>query len=253
MLLKRIIPVLSLKDGRIIKTIMFDQYRDVGHPITNAKIYESQDVDELVLLEITVTQEKREIRFDIVEAFANECSMPLTIGGGIKTIGDIRRLLNIGADKVCINSHAVRRPEFITEASNIFGAQCIVVSIDAKKVSTHKHEVFIEGGYKKTGLNPAEWAKRVEKLGAGEILINSIDRDGTMEGYDIDLIKAVSKSVNIPVIALGGVGTLQDIVDGLTDGNASAVGCASIFNFTDNKPVKANAFVQSAGINIRAV
>lgn len=251
MLNVRIIPVLTLKDGRMIKTIKFDQYRDVGDPITNGKVYESQDVDELIFLDITATQENREIHFDIIESFAAECSMPLTIGGGIKSITDIRKLLQIGADKVAINSAAVRIPEFISEAAKIFGTQCIVVSIDAKVTGIGKHEVYIKGGYESTGLDPFKWAKRAEELGAGEILLTSIDRDGTMEGYDLDLIRGVSEAVKIPVIALGGVGTLQDIAEGIQIGHASAVACSSIFNFTDNKPIKAKAYLKEAGVQVR--
>jgi imidazole glycerol-phosphate synthase subunit HisF len=253
MLNVRIIPVLTLKDGRIIKTIKFDKYRDVGDPVTNGKIYESQDVDELVFLDITATQENREIHYDIVESFAKECSMPLSVGGGIKSVKHIRKLLQIAADKVVINSEAVRRPEFIKEAADIFGSQCIIVSIDAKLVSPKKYEVYINGGDEKTGLNPVDWAKKVEQLGAGEIFLTSIDRDGTMEGYDIELIKSVSDSVSIPVIACGGVGTLKDLVDGVKLGHASAIACSSIFNFTDNKPIKAKTFVRDAGVEVRPI
>lgn len=246
MLHTRIIPVLAFKDGRMIKTIQFDQYRDVGHPVTIARYYDSQEVDELVLLDMTATQENRPIHFDVIESFAKECSMPLTIGGGVRSLEDIQKLLRVGADKICLNSYAVKNPQFVTEAANIFGTQCIVISIDAKLKSNGKYEVYIEGGYQPTGLDPAIWAKQVEQLGAGEILINSIDRDGTALGYDLELVKQVANAVNIPVIALGGVGILQDLVDGLVLGGASAVACGSLFHFTDNKPVKANAFVSVA-------
>ena len=249
----RIIPVLTLKDGRIIKTTKFDQYVDVGDPVTNGKVYESQDVDELAFFDITASQENRQIHFDIIEKFAMECSMPLTVGGGIKSISDIRKLLQIGADKVAINSAAVRTPTFITDAANIFGSQCIVVSIDVKINEQGKYEVFIDGGYVGTGLDPVWWAKRAEELNAGEILLTSIDKDGTMEGYDLELIKSVTSSVNIPVIACGGVGTLQDLVDGVNIAKASAVACSSIFNFTDNKPIKAKTFVRDAGVPVRPI
>lgn len=253
MLNVRIIPVLTLKDGRIIKTINFDEYRDVGDPVTNGKVYESQDVDELIFLDITASQENRKIHFGIIEDFAKECSMPLAIGGGIKNTEDIRELLKIGADKVAINTAAVRRPEFISEAAGIFGSQCIIVSIDAKMVKPRKYEVMISGGLEKTGLDPVEWALQAEKLGAGEILLNSIDRDGTMQGYDLGLIRSVVDRVSIPVIALGGVGTLQDLADGVLKAGASALACSSIFNFTDNKPIKAKAFVREAGVEVRPI
>lgn len=249
----RIIPVLALKDGRIIKTIKFDEYRDVGHPITNGKIYESQDLDELIFLDITASQEKRHPYFDIIEEFAKECSMPLSIGGGVRTLGDIRKLLEIGADKVIINTIAVRKPELISEAAEMFGSQCIVVSIDVKLKSAGKYEVYIDGGYEATGLDVVDWANKVEELGAGDILLTSIDRDGTMEGYDLDLIKMVAESVRIPIIANGGVGTLQDLVDGVKIGQASDIACASIFNFTDNKPIKAKAFTKGAGLQVRSI
>jgi cyclase len=245
MLHTRIIPVLTFKDGRMIKTIQFDQYRDVGHPITLARYYDSQDVDELILLDMTASQENRSIHFDIVADFAKESSMPLTVGGGIRSISDIRQLLQIGADKVSLNSAAIKHPALISEAANMFGSQCIVISIDAKLNKNQHYEVYINGGYEPSNLDPVTWAIRAESMGAGEILINSIDRDGTALGYDLQLIKTVSDAVKIPVIALGGVGILQDLVDGILVG-ASAVACSTLFNFTDNKPVKANAFVNVA-------
>ena len=253
MLHTRIIPVLTFKDGRIIKTIKFNQYCDVGHPATIARFYDSQDVDELILLDITATQENRPIYFDVITDFAKECSMPLTVGGGIRCLDDIQMLLRVGADKVCINSYAVMNPQFITQAVDVFGSQCIVVSIDAKRNEKNKYEVYIEGGFKRTGMDPVDWAKQAVECGAGEILINSIDKEGTGLGYELDLIKQVADGVNVPVIALGGVGILQDLVDGIVEGGASAVACSTLFSFTDNKPVKANAYMSVASKNNEAL
>lgn len=237
----------------MIKTISFDQYRDVGHPRTMGKVYDSQDVDELILLDITASQENREPDWENIEIFAEQCAMPLTVGGGIRSREDIRKLLQIGADKVAINSVAVRNPEFITEASDTFGSQCIVVSIDAKLYSADGYEVYIEGGYKSTGKEAKDWAVEAERLGAGEIMITSIDREGTMEGYDLELINRVSDAVSIPVIANGGAGLLIDLVDAVNGSNLSAVACSSIFHFTDNKPVKAKAFMQDHGLRVRPI
>ena len=252
MLRTRIIPVLTLKDGRMIKTIQFDQYRDVGDPVTTAKYYDSQDVDELVLLDITATQERRDPDWMTLEAFANECMMPLTIGGGVRSIRDIRRLLQIGADKVAVNSTAVADPSFLTKASNIFGVQCIVLSIDVGKTDDG-YGVFTNGGAELSEKDPVQWALEASELGAGEILLTSIDRDGTMSGYDLDIIRRVTDAVNIPVVAVGGVGTLNDVVDGFKKGGAHALGCSSIFHFTDNKPVKVNAFADVSGMQVRHV
>ncbi|MEQ8603690.1 MAG: imidazole glycerol phosphate synthase cyclase subunit [Marivibrio sp.] len=249
----RLIPVLTLKDGRMIKTIQFDQYRDVGHPRTMGKVYDSQDVDELVFLDITATQENRAPDYESIQMFAEECAMPLTIGGGVKSRDIIRELLNIGADKVVINSEAVRRPEFITEAANSFGSQCIVVSIDAKRYSGSGYEVLIDGGYERTGLEVVEWAKEVERRGAGEIMITAIDREGTMEGYDLDLIRSVQDAVSIPVIANGGAGLLVDLLDLIKETDATAVACSSLFLFTDNKPIKVKSFLQTGRVPVRPI
>lgn len=249
----RLIPTLSLKDGRIIKTIRFDEFRDVGHPKTMGKVFDSQDVDELIFTDITATQEHREPDWESIKMFAEECAMPLTIGGGIKTVEHIRRMLQIGADKVTINSAAVEDPAFVTRASTMFGSQCIVVSIDAVACRRGDYEVMIEGGAAATGRDAVSWASECERLGAGEILITSIDRDGTMQGYDLDLVNAVASAVSIPVIANGGAGLLVDLIDAATKTRASAVACSSLFHFSDNKPIKAKAFLQDHGVNVRPI
>lgn len=249
----RLIPTLCLKDGRIIKTIRFDEYRDVGNPVTMGKVFDSQDVDELVLLDITASQENREPDWENLHAFAEECAMPLTIGGGITNLDQIRRLLQIGADKISLNSHAVQNPDFISEAAQTFGSQCIVVSIDAKQYAKGQYEVSINGGHDKTGLDAVDWARTCEDKGAGEIFITSIDREGTMEGYDIELVRKTSEAVNIPVIANGGAGLLIDLLNVVRDGNASAVACSSIFCFTDNKPIKVKSFLQDRGLAVRPI
>lgn len=249
----RLIPVLTLKDKRIIKTIRFDEYRDIGHPTTMGKVFDSQDVDELIFLDISATQEKRDPDWASISAFAEECVMPLTIGGGVSSIEHIRRLLQIGADKVALNTAAFRDPDFVAKAAESFGTQCIVVSIDAKRMPNGGYEVFVEGGATPTGRDPVAYARDMERLGAGEILINSIDRDGTMEGFDLELIRQVADAVGIPVIAAGGCGLLQDLVDAIAQGRASSVACSSLFAFSDNKPIKAKAFMQTAGINVRPI
>ncbi len=250
----RIIPVLTFKDQRMMKTINFDQYYDVGDPVTTGKFYDSQDVDELVLLDITATQEQREPDFAVIESFSNECMMPLTIGGGVKSIETINRLLKNGADKIVINSYAIEDPEFITEASEIFGSQCIVISVDSKKDAKGEYYVYTHGGTLNTGVKVKDWITEVEKRGAGEVLINSIDKDGSMSGYDIELTKiAVQNTKTIPVVALGGAGVLQDFVDLYYAANPSALAMSSIFHFTDNKPVKANAFAIENDINARPI
>lgn len=249
----RLIPTLALKDGRIIKTVRFDEFRDVGHPKTMGKVFDSQDVDELIFTDITASQEGREPDWESIRLFAEECAMPLTIGGGVKSVEHIRKLLQIGADKVTINSAAVKDPTFVTRASTMFGSQCIVISIDAAARRQGAYEVMIEGGATATGRDPVGWAKECEKLGAGEILITSIDRDGTMQGYDLELIGMVANAVTIPVIANGGAGLLVDLIDAATKTGASAVACSSLFHFSDNKPIKAKAFLQDHGISVRPI
>jgi cyclase len=251
MLRTRLIPTLLLKEGRMVKTKQFDQLRDVGHPVKAAKVYDAQNVDELIFLDITASQEERRTLFEVIEAVTEESFMPFTAGGGLRSTQDIRDLLNAGADKVSLNTEAVRRPEFISEAAERFGNQCIVVSIDARLTSYKKYEVFINSGAESTGLDPVEWAIRAVELGAGEILITSIDREGTMQGYDLDLIRAVVDAVPVPVIANGGAGTPQHFVDAIKEGGAHAVAAASIFHFTDQSPIKSRAYMQRAGLIVR--
>jgi len=235
----------------MVKTIGFDRLRDVGHPVKAAKVYDAQNVDELIFLDITATREERRTLFDVIQAVTEECFMPFTAGGGLRTVEDIRQLLNAGADKVTLNTEAVRRPSFISEAAERFGNQCIVVSIDARQVAYKKYEVFINGGKEATGLDPATWAQQAEALGAGEILITAIERDGTMQGYDLDLIRHVSEAVACPVIASGGAGTPEHFVQAIREGGAHAVAGASLFHFTDQNPIKARAHMQRAGLVVR--
>lgn len=251
MLKKRIIPVLLLKNGRMVKTIKFDQYRDVGNPITTARIYDAQRADELVFLDIDASTANRRTLLDIVKEVSQECFMPLCVGGGIKTLEDIRLILQGGADKVIINTHAVEDIVFINQATEKFGSSTIVVSIDVRKKNNDEYEVYTHGGEKATGLKPVEWSKKVEENGAGEIIITSIDLDGTMEGLDINLIKAITEAVNIPVICSGGVGTLDDFKKGFVEGGASAVGAGSIFHFTDQSIIKTRRHLVNEGINVR--
>lgn len=252
MLKIRIIPILLLKEDRCVKGVKFNNYRDTGNPITAAKVYDSQKADELIFLDIN-HHAKSNILYKLIENIANQCFMPLTVGGGIKTIEDIRKILQVGADKVAINSEAIANPYFIAQASQIFGKQCIVASVDVKKKSKNEYEVYSDGGRKATGLDPLKWIKELERLGAGEILLTSIDKEGTMSGYDLELLNMVSKSINIPLIANGGVGTLQHLVDGVKIGKASAVACSSLFHFTDQSTIKAKSYLSEAGINVRTV
>ncbi len=250
MLKTRLIPVLLLKNGRMVKTINFSALRDVGDPVTSARIYNHQTADELVFLDISETKEDKKILFDIITKVAEECFMPLAVGGGIRSVEDIRRLLQAGADKVIINTHAVGNPGFIREASLVFGSSTIVVSVDAKKNSHGEYEVYIKNGKEPTGLDPVKWAKEAERQGAGEILITSIDQEGTMKGYDFSLVKAVAKSISIPVIANGGAGKLEDFYDAITMGGVS-VAAASIFHFTDQSPIKVRTYLKYRGIDMR--
>jgi cyclase len=248
---RRLIPSLLLKTGRCIKTIRFDSIRDVGNPVTAARVYDAQGADELIFLDITASDEGRDTLFDVVAQTAEQCFMPLTVGGGVRTVADIRRLLQAGADKVSINTAAVERPDFIREAGDMFGRQCIVISIDAKRQPPEQYEVYTYRGTQPTGLHPVEWAQQMADYGAGEILITAIDRDGTMEGYDLDLVRAVADAVTVPVIASGGCGTLQHLVEGITVGHASAVTAASLFHFTDQSVIKAKTFMKVAGLDVR--
>jgi cyclase len=250
MLTKRIIPCLDVKEGRVVKGTNFLELRDAGDPVENAKAYEEQMADELCFLDITASHEKRKTIIDVVERVAHEVFMPLTVGGGIKTIDDIRETLRAGADKVTVNTTAVERPEFVRESSDIFGSQCICVAIDAKRRGDG-FEVYTYGGRKPTGVNAIEWAKRVEELGAGEILLTSMDRDGTKIGFDIELTRAISESVQIPVIASGGVGTLEHLYDGLVEGKADAVLAASIFHYREFTVKDAKKYLRERGVNVR--
>ena len=251
----RIIPCLDVKDGRVVKGVNFVDLIDAGDPVEAAAAYDAAGADELCFLDITASHEERDTIFHIVEQTAERCFMPLTVGGGVRTIADIGRLLNAGADKVSINTAAVTNREFVKEASEKFGNQCIVVAIDSKKVSKpgepNKWEIFTHGGRTPTGIDAIEYAKEVVALGAGEILLTSMDRDGTKAGFDLDLTRAISDTVSVPVIASGGVGTLDHLVEGVTKGGASAVLAASIFHFGTYSIAQAKEHMAAAGIAVR--
>ncbi len=255
MLTKRIIPCLDVKDGRVVKGINFVGLRDAGDPVEAAQRYDAEGADELTFLDITASHEKRDIILDVVRHTAETVFMPLTVGGGVRELRDIRNLLNAGADKVSINTAAVKEPEFVGRASERFGNQCIVVAIDAKRVASDgedpRWEVFTHGGRNPTGLDVIEWARRMESLGAGEILLTSMDRDGTRDGYDIALTAAVAGSVEVPVIASGGVGDLSHIHQGLTDGHASAALAASIFHFREHTVAECKDYLHERGVAVR--
>jgi len=253
MLKARIIPCLDVKDGRTVKGVNFVDLIDAGDPVEQAKFYDSQGADELTFLDITASHENRDTIFDVVSRTAEQCFMPLTVGGGVRAVEDIRKLLLAGADKVSINTAAVHRPEFVGEAAEKFGAQCIVVAIDAKATGPGKWEIFTHGGREPTGIDAIDWAKRMAKLGAGEILLTSMDRDGTRQGFDIDLTRTLADAVTVPVIASGGVGTLNHLVAGIRDGHASAVLAASIFHFGEYSIPEAKAHMATAGIAIRPI
>jgi imidazole glycerol-phosphate synthase subunit HisF len=250
MLTKRIIPCLDVMEGRVVKGINFVGLRDAGDPVDNAKMYEDEMADELCFLDITASHEKRRTIIDVVERVANEVFMPLTVGGGIRSIKDIRDILLAGADKVTVNTTAIESSEFIKEASEIFGSQCICVAIDAKKRGDG-FEVYTYGGRKPTGVDAVEWAITVERLGAGEILLTSMDRDGTKMGYDIELTRTISEAVNIPVIASGGVGTLEHLYEGLVDAKADAVLAASIFHYREHTIIEAKQYLRDRGVAVR--
>ncbi len=252
MLKVRIIPCLDVKDGRVVKGVNFVNLRDAGDPVEQARFYDAQGADELCFLDITASHEKRGIILDVVGETAEHCFMPLTVGGGVRTLDDIRRLLLAGTDKVSINTAAVRNPEFVRESANKFGSQCIVVAIDAKrKQGNGGWEVYTHGGRTPEGLDAVEWAQRMAAYGAGEILLTSMDRDGTQAGFDNELTSAVADAVPVPVIASGGVGTLDHMVDGVRDGHASAVLAASIFHFGTFSINDAKAAMAAAGVPIR--
>ena len=251
MLTKRIIPCLDVKDGRVVKGVRFVELRDAGDPVENAKFYDEQGADELTFLDITASFEKRKIILTVVERTANEVFMPLTVGGGVRRVEDVKTLLRCGADKVAINSAAFEEAELIQEAARKFGSQCIVVSIDVKRSADGRYEVFIRSGTKPTGKEPCLFAKEVEERGAGEILLTSIDRDGSMEGYDSELTQSVADAVSIPVIASGGAGSYDHMLEVLVKGKASAVAAASIYHFTQMTPLEAKHFLREKAIQVR--
>ena len=254
-LAKRIIPCLDVDNGRVVKGVQFIDIRDAGDPVEVAKRYDEQGADEITFLDIKATHDNRDTLVHVVEAVASQVFIPLTVGGGIRTIADIRRMLNAGADKVGINSAAVSNPEFVCEATDKFGSQCIVVAIDAKCVSAEgapkKWDIFTHGGRKPTGIDAIEWAKKMVDYGAGELLLTSMDRDGTKSGFDLELTRAVSDAVVVPVIASGGVGDLQDLTDGVKIGRADAVLAASIFHFGEHTVQEAKAHMASQGLEVR--
>ena len=251
MLKTRIIPCLDVKDGRVVKGVNFVDLIDAGDPVESAKAYDIAGADELCFLDIAATIENRSTMFDVAKRTAEQCFMPLTIGGGVRVPEDVRKLLLAGADKVSFNSAAVANPDVVSESANKFGLQCIVVAIHAKTVSPGKWEIFTHGGRKNTGIDAVEFAKLVESKGAGEILLTSMDRDGTRDGYNLALTHAISSAVNIPVIASGGVGNLDHLVEGVKKGGASAVLAASIFHFGDYTIKQAKAHMQNAGVAMR--
>ena len=251
MLKIRIIPCLDVKDGRVVKGVNFVDLIDAGDPVAQARVYDGEGADELCFLDITASVENRDTLYDIVRGTAEQCFMPLTVGGGVRRVEDIRTLLLAGADKVSINTAAIARPEFVAEAARKFGSQCIVVSIDAKALSPGKWEIFTHGGRRRTGIDAVDWAQRVTASGAGEILLTSMDRDGTREGFDLALTRAVADAVTVPVIASGGVGTLDHLVEGINEGHATAVLAASIFHFGIHSIRQAKAHMKAAGIPVR--
>ena len=253
MLKVRIVPCLDVKDGRVVKGVQFVDLRDAGDPVEQARVYDAAGADELTFLDITASHENRDTILDVVARTAEQCFMPLTVGGGVRTIEDIRRLLLAGADKVSINSAAVARPEFVREAAEKYGDQCIVVAIDARQTAPGRWEVFTHGGRKPTGLDAVDWARRMTESGAGEILLTSMDRDGTRSGFDLALTRAVSDAVPVPVVASGGVGTLDHLVDGVLTGGASAVLAASIFHFGEFTIAQAKARLAEAGVPVRQI
>ena len=251
MLAKRIIPCLDVTAGRVVKGVNFVELKDAGDPVEIARRYDEQGADELTFLDITATSDERDLILHIIEAVATQVFIPLTVGGGVREVSDIRRLLNAGADKVSMNSSAVARPDLVSEASSKYGSQCIVVAIDAKQSTPGKWEVYTHGGRKGTGIDAVEWAKEVAKRGAGEILLTSMNRDGTKNGFDLELTAAVSDAVPIPVIASGGVGNLQHLVDGIKIGHADAVLAASIFHYGEYTVGQAKDFMLANGIAVR--
>jgi cyclase len=253
-LAKRIIPCLDVDKGRVVKGVQFVDIRDAGDPVEVARRYNEQGADEITFLDITASHEARDTTLHTVERMAGEVFIPLTVGGGVRELQDIRNLLNAGADKVAINSAAIFNPEFVREAAQRFGSQCIVVAIDAKQVlhgDEPKWEIFTHGGRKPTGIDAIQWAEKMTGYGAGEILLTSMDRDGTKNGFDLDLTSRISDAVNVPVIASGGVGNLQHLVDGIVEGKADAVLAASIFHFGEHTVPEAKKYMAERGVNVR--
>jgi cyclase len=251
MLAKRIIPCLDVKAGRVVKGVHFQGLRDAGDPVEIARRYDEQGADEIAFLDITASAEERDIIIHVVEQVAEQVFIPLTVGGGVRSIEDVRRLLNAGADKVSMNTAAVQNPQLVADASGKVGSQCIVVAIDAKRCGEGRWEVFTHGGRKGTGIDAVEWARRVQQLGAGEILLTSMDRDGTKNGFDLPLTRAISDAVDIPVIASGGVGTLAHLAEGVLEGHADAVLAASIFHYGEYTVCEAKEYMRSRGIEVR--
>ncbi len=250
MLAKRIIPCLDVKNGRVVKGVNFVGLRDAGDPVEQARIYSAEKADELVFLDITASIEERATILEVVRKTAEEVFIPLTVGGGIRTVEDIRTLLKSGADKISINTAAVNDPELISQGAREFGAQCIVVAIDVKKKRENSWEVYVKGGTRPTGIDALKWAGKVESLGAGEILLTSMDRDGTRDGYDLEVTRAVSRAVNIPVIASGGAGNLEHLYQGLAEGEADAVLAASIFHYGEYSIKEAKQYLKERGIEV---
>lgn len=254
-LAKRIIPCLDVDNGRVVKGVQFVDIRDAGDPVEVAKRYDQQGADEITFLDITATAHDRDTIVHVVEEVANQVFIPLTVGGGIRSLDDVRKMLNAGADKVAINSAAIFNPGFVKEACDTFGSQCIVIAIDAKRVNSadeaDKWEIFTHGGRKPTGIDAIEWAQKMQELGAGELLVTSMDKDGTKSGFDLPLTRAIADSVSIPVIASGGVGTLEDLCDGITEGHAEAVLAASIFHFGEHTVNQAKQVMQQHNIEVR--
>ncbi|MBV1929422.1 MAG: imidazole glycerol phosphate synthase subunit HisF [Gammaproteobacteria bacterium] len=251
MLKARVIPCLDVKDGRVVKGVNFVDLVDAGDPVEQARLYDAQGADELCFLDITASSDNRETIYDVVRRTAEQCFMPLTVGGGVRTVEDVRKLLLAGADKVSINTAAVDNPEFVREAAQKFGNQCIVVAIDAKQTGPNKFEIFTHGGRNPTGIDAVEWARKMAEYGAGEILLTSMDRDGTRSGFNLELTRAIADAVSIPVIASGGVGTLDHLAEGIRDGHATAVLAASIFHFGEHTIRDAKIAMRDAGIPVR--